>query len=74
MRGTVSVGFSRLNSHRLGQSPFIFVYRNKGQQTLLDYQVFVNLESDFIYRVDEDVEGFGLDRIAWNRVSPVDKY
>lgn len=46
----------------------------KGQLTLLDYQVFQNIQSDFIYRVEEDVEGFGLSQKLWQRLVAIGKY
>ena len=34
-----------------------------GYQTILDYQLFANLPSEFVYRAAKDVHGFAMDRM-----------
>ena len=74
IRGVVAVGFSRLNTQRIGESPFHYPYCKKGKQTLLDYQVFQHQLSDFIYRVREDLEGYSLDQETWHLLDNKPKF
>lgn len=60
--GILEVGFTRLAHFKVSQSPFIFAYRQKGYQSILDYQLFTNQRSDFVYRAAKDIHGFAMDR------------
>ena len=51
-----------MTGFKVGQPPMIVGYRQMGYQTVLDYQVFANVPSDFIYRAAKDIYAFAVDR------------